>query len=193
VTDSDGALTALLLQWRGGSRDAGNALMAAAYDNLCRLAGHYLQHERRDHTLQATELVNELYLKLFSSGPVEWQDRAHFFAVAGRQLRRILVDHARARRAGKRGGDAIRLSLTEAHGVSKSIDVDVLDVDEALTRLEALDARAASGVELRFFSGLTETEIVEILGVSVATVRRDWKFARAWLISQLTPTSVDEP
>jgi RNA polymerase sigma factor (TIGR02999 family) len=118
-------------------------------------------------------------------------DRAHFFAVAGRQLRRILVDHARTRGAGKRGGDAIRLSLTEAQGVSTSNDVDVLDVDEALTRLEALDARAASGVELRFFSGLTETEIVEVLGVSIATVRRDWKFARAWLISQLAPSAID--
>ena len=178
-------LTSLLVQWRGGNREAGNQLMAASYDNLSRLAGHYLRHERRDHTLQATELVNELYIKLFSSAPVEWQDRVHFFAVAGRQLRRILVDHARSRRADKRGGDAVRVSLTAAQGVPQAIDLDVLEIDEALTRLEALDARVASGVELRFLAGLSEVEIAEALGVSLATVRRDWRFARAWLLSQL--------
>ena len=186
MTSGDRPLTSLLVEWRGGNREAGNQLMAASYDNLCRLAGHYLRHERSDHTLQATDLVNELYVKLFSSAPVEWQDRVHFFAVAGRQLRRILVDHARARRASKRGGDAVRVSLTAARGVPEAIDLDVLEIDEALTRLEALDARVASGVELRFMAGLGEAEIAEVLGVSPATVRRDWRFARAWLISQLT-------
>jgi len=179
-----GDLTSLLVQWRGGNREAGNQLMSASYDNLCRLAGHYLRHERPEHTLQATELVNELYIKLFSSAPVEWRDRAHFFAVAGRQLRRILVDHARSRRAHKRGGDAVRVSLTAAHGVAQAVDVDVLQIDEALSRLEALDGRVASGVELRFLAGLSEAEIAEVLGVSAATVRRDWRFARAWLLSE---------
>ena len=181
-------MTALLLQWRRGNREAGDELMAAAYDQLRRLAGHYLRKERHEHSLQATELVNELYLKLCSSGPVEWQDRAHFFAVAARQLRRILVDHARARRADKRGGDAVKVSLTAAHGVANAMETDVLDVDAALTRLEALDPRVAAGVELRFFSGLTETELVEVLGISLTTVRRDWTFARAWLAKELTPS-----
>ena len=158
--------------------------MAASYEKLRRLAGHYLRHERPEYTLQATELVNELYIKLFSSAPVEWQDRVHFFAVAGRQLRRILVDHARSRHAGKRGGDAVRVSLTAAHGVAQPVDFDVLAIDEALTRLEALDARVASGVELRVLAGLREAEIAAVLSVSPATVRRDWRFARAWLMSQ---------
>jgi RNA polymerase sigma factor (TIGR02999 family) len=177
-------LTALLIEWRGGNREAGNRLMAAAYDNLCRLAGHYLRRERPEHTLQAAELVNELYIKLFSSAPVEWQDRAHFFAVAGRQLRRILVDHARSRHADKRGGDAARVSLTAAEGIAQAADFDILALDEALRRLDALDARVASGVELRILAGLSEGEIAEVLGVSPATVRRDWRFARAWLVSQ---------
>ena len=159
--------------------------MAASYDNLCRLAGHYLRHERAEYAVQATELVNELYIKLFSSAPVEWQDRVHFFAVAGRQLRRILVDHARSRHADKRGGDAVRVSLTAAQDVAQPGDFDVLEIDEALTRLEALDARVASGVELRVLAGLREAEIAEVLAVSPATVRRDWRFARAWLMSQL--------
>lgn len=184
-SDPDGGdLTSLLVEWRGGNREAGNQLMAAAYDTLCRLAGHYLRHEYSGHTLQATELVNELYIKLFSSAPVEWHDRVHFFAVAGRQLRRILVDHARSRHAGKRGGDALRVSLTAAHGVAQVADFDILEIDEALTRLEALDARVASGVELRLLAGLSEAEIAEVLGVSPATVRRDWRFARAWLMSE---------
>jgi len=182
-------LTTLLQQWRAGSSDAGNELMAAAHDNLRRLAAHYLQGERRDLSVQATDLVSELYVKLFSSGAIAWQDRAHFFAVAGRQLRRILVDHARARGAAKRGGDEVRVSLTQIQGLAQPVALDVLDVDEALRRLETFDARAAAGVELRFFSGLTEEEIAEILGIAPATVRRDWKLARAWLVTQLAPAS----
>ena len=115
-----------------------------------------------------------------------WQDRAHFFALAARQIRRILVDHARERRANKRGGDAVRLSLTAAHGVPSRRSLDVLELDLALSRLQDLDARVASGVELRFFSGLTETEVADVLKVSVTTVRRDWRFARAWLMSELS-------
>ena len=180
-----GELTSLLVEWRGGNSEAGKQLMAAAYDNLCRLAAHYLRHERSGHTLQPTELVNELYIKLFSSAPVDWHDRIHFFAVAGRQLRRMLVDHARSRHAGKRGGNAVQVSLTAARGVAQAADFDILEIDEALTRLEALDPRVASGVELRLLAGLSEAEIAEVLAVSPATVRRDWRFARAWLMSQL--------
>ena len=186
-------LTALLADWRGGSEEAGKQLMTAAYDQLRRMAARYLHHERPDHTLQATELVSELYLKLFSSRAVEWQDRAHFFAVAARQLRRILIDHARARRAGKRGGHNVRVSLTAAAGLVHSADIDVLHIDEALTQLETLDPRAAAGVELRFFAGLTETEIAEVLGISLATLHRDWRFSRAWLMNRLLPGTVSRP
>jgi len=180
-------LTALLRDWRGGNEEAGKQLMTAAYEHLCRLAGHYLRHERSDHTLQATELVSELYVKLFSSEAVNWQDRAHFFAVAARQLRRILIDHARARRAEKRGGDGVKVSLSDIAGPAQSVEIDVLHIDEILRQFEVLDPRAAAGVELRFFAGLKETEIAEVLGISLATLHRDWKFSRAWLISRLMP------
>jgi RNA polymerase sigma factor (TIGR02999 family) len=185
TTEDRTDLTTLLVEWRRGSEAAGRELVAATYENLRRLAAHYLKHERRDHTLQPTDLVSELYLKLFPAAPVDWRDRTHFFAVAGRQLRRLLVDHARSRGAGKRGGRSIKVSLTEAADLTQPVVLGVVEVDDALARLEALDARAASVVELRFFSGLTETEIAEVLGVSGATVRRDWRFARAWLVRQL--------
>jgi RNA polymerase sigma factor (TIGR02999 family) len=179
-------LTALLEGWRAGDRTSGDRLMAAAYDQLRRLAAHCLQGERAAERVDATELVNDLYLKLSSGGAsVAWQDRAHFFALAARQIRRILVDHARARHAGKRGGDAVRLSLTAAHGIASRSPIDVLELDLVLGRLQQLDDRVATGVELRVFSGLSETEVAEVLGVSVTTVRRDWKFARAWLVSEL--------
>jgi RNA polymerase sigma factor (TIGR02999 family) len=180
-------LTELLAGWRGGDREAGNRLIQAAYDHLHRMAAHYLHREHPGHTLEAASLVNELYVRLFSSEPVEWQDRAHFFAVAAQQLRRILVDHARAARAEKRGGNRVRVSLTAAEGLMAPIERDVLELDEALKRLDALDPRAAAGVELRFFAGLSEPEIAEVLGISLATLHRDWKVARAWLISQLVP------
>ena len=180
-------LTALLADWRSGNEEAGKQLMAVAYEHLRHLAAHYLRRERRDHTLQATELVSELYLKLFSSSPVAWRDRVHFFAVAARQLRRFLVDHARANLADKRGGHCLKLPLTEAEGLTYPVDIDLLDIDESLKQLERLDPRAAAGVELRFFAGLTETEIAEALGVSLTTLHRDWKFSRAWLLSRLLP------
>lgn len=182
-------VTALLADWRCGDEEAGKQLMTATYDHLRRLAAHYLHHEGSDHTLQATELVSELYLKLFSSKPVEWQDRAHFFAVAARQLRRILIDHARARRAEKRGGNGVKVSLTVVAELAQPVEIDVLQLDETLRQLEGLDPRAAAGVELRFFAGLKETEIAEVLGISLATLHRDWKFSRAWLISRLVPSS----
>jgi RNA polymerase sigma factor (TIGR02999 family) len=187
MPDNPRDLTDLLAHWRSGDREAGNQLMEAAYQHLHRLASHYLHREHAGHTLEANSLVNELYLRLFSSEPIEWKDRAHFFAVTAQLLRRILVDHARAARAEKRGGSRVRVSLTVADGVMAPMDRDVLELDDALKRLEALDPRAAAGVELRFFAGLKEAEIAEVLGISLATLHRDWRMARAWLISQLLP------
>lgn len=183
-----------LAAWRNGDHKAGQELIATAYQELRRLAAHYLQQERTGHTLQPTALVHELYLKLFGSGPVAWQDRAHFFAIAAQQLRRLLVDHARARAADKRGGDKVRLSLSEIEGWAGARDENFLDLHEALGRLEKLDPRAARVIELRFFAGLQETETAEVLGISLATLKRDWKFARTWLASQLLPSdSPDTP
>lgn len=182
-------LTTLLIDWRDGDQEAGRQLMTTAYDDLRRLASRYLQNERCDHTLEATGLVHELYLKLFSQQPVKWQNRAHFFAVAAQQLRRILIDHARGVVAQKRGGKRVKLSLTEVSALIGDQEHDVLEVDEALQELEQLDPRAAKVVELRFFGGLKEAEVAEVLGISLATLHRDWKSARAWLISRLMPSS----
>jgi RNA polymerase sigma factor (TIGR02999 family) len=140
-----------------------------------------MRDERPGHTLEATALVHEMYLKLFEAEPVQWQNRAHFFAVAAQQLRRILVNHARDRQAGKRGGKRLKLSLSYANGFAQPCEQDLLYLDEALTRLEQVDSRAARVVELRFFAGMTEPEIAEALNVSVATLKRDWAFGRAWL------------
>jgi RNA polymerase sigma factor (TIGR02999 family) len=129
--------------------------------------------------------VNELYLKLFGEEPVDWQNRTHFFAVAAQQIRRLLVDYARAGLAEKRGGNRVKLSLTEVKGLAAPNEQALLDLDAALSRLETLDPRAAHVVELRYFGGATEQETAEAVGVSVATVKRDWEFARTWLISQL--------
>ena len=179
--------TAMLHAWRGGDQAAANQLIEVAYNQMRDLAANYMRHERPDHTLQPTALVHELYGRLFTRATVDWQDRAHFFAVAARQLRRILVNHARDRRAGKRGAGAVRVSLTDINGLTHPLQEDVLAVDEALGRLEQLDARAAHVVELRFFGGLDEKEAAAVLGISVATLKRDWDFARAWLLAQLEP------
>ena len=180
-----GTFTRWLVEWRNGSQEAADRLFAAAYQELSRLAAWHLRKERPDHTLQPTALVNELYIKLFAGEPVDWQNRAHFFAVAAQQMRRILVDHARARVAEKRGGGAVSLSLRDAEGLTAPPQEDLIELDQALRRLEELDQRSARVVELRFFGGLTEKEAAEVLDISVATLKRDWDFARAWLISQL--------
>ncbi len=176
---------ALLAEWRTGDQEAGKQLFAVAYQELRRMAAWQMQRERPGHTLQPTALVNELYLKLFGMEPVAWQNRAHFFAVAARQIRRLLIDHARAHNARKREGGPAKLSLTEAGELAAPQAHDLIEIDEALTRLQILDARAASVVELRFFGGLTETESAEALGISLATLKRDLDFARAWLSNQL--------
>jgi RNA polymerase sigma factor (TIGR02999 family) len=183
---SDSApLTEVLLGWRQGDRQAADRLLPLLYDELHGLAARYMRQERPDHTLQATALVNELYIRLSASTGIDWQNRAHFFAVAAQQLRRILVNHARDRQAEKRGGKRVRLSLTEVNGLAQPAEEDLLELDEALTRLQQIDSRAAQVVELRFFAGLQENEAAEVLGVSVPTVKRDWQFARAWLIRHM--------
>jgi RNA polymerase sigma factor (TIGR02999 family) len=180
------SLTVLLNAWSEGDQAAGNEIITIVYNELRRLAAHYLQTERPDHTLQPTALVHELYCKLIVTEPISWRGRGHFMAVAARQLRHLIIDYARTERAQKRGGGQPKLSLDEAPEVSMvPVDDRVLDLDEALKRFEALDARAAQVVELRYFGGLTESEIGKTLDISVATVKRDWDFARAWLLKEM--------
>jgi RNA polymerase sigma-70 factor (ECF subfamily) len=177
-------LTTLLTRWREGDREAGNQFVAAVYPDLRRLAAHYLRDERLGQTLQPTALVHELYLRLFSGEPLSLQDRAHFFAVAAQQLRRLIIDHSRMRGADKRGGAQVRVPLSVANAVAAS-DEDLLALDEELVELEKLDSRSATVVELRFFGGLREDEIATALAISVATFKRVWEFARSWLLKRL--------
>jgi RNA polymerase sigma factor (TIGR02999 family) len=188
ISDDSDQMTTLLMDWRNGNKEAGDRLMAKAYQQLKRISAHHMQRERRDHTLQGTALVHELYLRLFGGATVDWKDRAHFVAVASQQLRRILVDHARGVHAEKRGGDRIKISLTQANGwAADQQEEDLVDVDEALRELEELDPRVGKVVELRFFGGLTAPEAAEVLGISLTTLKRDWEFARTWLKSRLMP------
>lgn len=179
------AVTVLLDRWRLGDREASNQLMELVYGELHRIAAREMRREHGEHTLQTTAVVHEAYLRICRSEPIDWKDRAHFYAVAAQQLRRVLVDHARRVNSGKRGGGVLKLSLWESDSPGIGIDERVLIVNEALTRLETLDPRAAKVVELRYFGGLTEAEAAEALHVSVATLKRDWEFARTWLAGQL--------
>jgi RNA polymerase sigma factor (TIGR02999 family) len=178
-------ITTLLSEWRKGSSQARERLVASVYDELRRLAEHYLATERSGHTLQATALVNELYLRLAGGQDLHFENRGHFFAVAAQQMRRLLVDYARSRQAEKRGGDRMKVSLEQAGELGFAEDHDIIAIHEALEELDKLDSRAAKVVELRFFGGLTESEAAAALAISVATLKRDWEFARAWLVSQL--------
>lgn len=178
--------TALLTEYRNGDQEAGKQLAVVVYQELRRLAQYYLQTERPDHTLQATALVHEAYVRLFSDGECAWRDRAHFFNVAAQQMRRLLVDHARAAQADKRYGGKLKVSLEALTRVAEERDEDLIALDEALSRLEALYPRASRIVELRFFGGLTEKEASEVLEISTATLKRDWDFAKAWLYRQLS-------
>jgi RNA polymerase sigma factor (TIGR02999 family) len=178
-------ITGLLARLRAGDRSVEGELLDRVYPELRRLAQYHLRGERRGITLQATALVNEAYLRIFRGEPVAWQDRAHFIALVTRKMRQILVDHARAAGAGKRGAGWIRLTLDEAAGAAREGGEDVLDIDRALSRLEELDPQAAALVELRFFGGLSERETAEALGIPRSSVRRTWEFARAWLFREL--------
>jgi RNA polymerase sigma factor (TIGR02999 family) len=175
----------LLLAWNRGEDAALEALLPLVYDELRRLAGHYMRRERDGHTLQATALVNEAYLRLIEVRKVHWQNRAHFFAMAARVMRRILVDAARARGYRKRGGGARALSLDEALIVPVEPDQDLVALDDALTALAEIDARKSQVVEMRFFGGLNIDETAEALHVSRDTVKRDWKMAKLWLLREL--------
>lgn len=178
--------TALLTEYRKGDQEAGKQLAVVVYQELRRLAQYYLQRERPDHTLQATALVHEAYVRLFSDGDCAWRDRAHFFNVAARQMRRLLVDHARAAQADKRYGGKLRVSLEVLTGVEEQRDEDLMALDQALGKLEALYPRASQVVELRFFGGLTVEETARVLEISTATLKRDWDFAKAWLYRQMS-------
>src|SRR5215813_6878896 len=178
-------VSALLADWSNGSEAARDELIPLVYDELRRLAGHHMALERSGHSLQATALVNEAYLRLINQRQVRWQGRAHFFALASRMMRRILVDYARSRHYAKRGGAARRVSLEEAMVVSEGKASDVVALDDALTRLSAIDIRKSRVVELRYFGGLTMEEIAEVLEISEITVRRDWSTAKAWLYREI--------
>lgn len=179
-------ITLLLERARRGDRRVADELMPLIYDELRRLAQHHLSHEGAGHTLQATALVNETYLRLVGSD-CSWQDRAHFFAVAATTIRRILVQHARRKNSVKRGGDRLRVDLDPADLQRQSDDIDdrVLAVDEALNRLAEMDPDKARLVELRFFAGLTVEEAAEAMGISPRTAAREWQVARAWLSREL--------
>jgi RNA polymerase sigma factor (TIGR02999 family) len=179
-------VTQLLHQWSNGNRLALDNLTPVVYDELRRLAGIYLSRERSDHTLQATALVHEAYMKLVDQKNVRWQNRAHFFGIAAQMIRRILVDHARGVRAAKRGGGAMALSLDEALGVSEKRDLEIEALDDALEALARIDPQQARVVELRFFTGLSIEETAEVLGISDSTVKRDWVSAKAWLFRELS-------
>ncbi len=177
-------VTALLHRWKDGDPDAVNALMPIVYDELRRLARRYMAAERPDHTLQHTALVHEAYVQLVQM-QVGWNDRAHFFAIAARAMRRILVDHARARKCDKRGGEYARADLEDAAQVAAADRIDLVDLEAALQRLAGIDARKSEMIEMRYFGGLTQNELAEVLGVSVATVARDLAWATEWLNSEL--------
>jgi len=180
-------VTQLLVDWSNGDESALDKLMPVVYDELRRLASNYLRRERAGHTLQPTALVNEAYLRLVDQRQARWQNRAQFFGVAAQLMRRILVDHARVRQAQKRGGsDQQQLSLSHADQVAQKPDVDLLALHEALNQLAEIDEQQARIVELRFFGGLTIEETAEVIGISHATVERDWTMARAWLRRELS-------
>jgi RNA polymerase sigma factor (TIGR02999 family) len=181
------AITQMLREWGDGKPEALDDLLPLVYDELHRQAARFLRKERAGHTLQTTALINEAYLKLIGRKDVNWQSRTHFFAVAAQAMRRILVDHARAKYSDKRGGSKIKLTLDEAIGLAASErSIDLMALDEALTRLSKFDPQQARVVELRYFSGLSLEETAEALHISRATVARDWEAARAWLYRELT-------
>jgi RNA polymerase sigma factor (TIGR02999 family) len=177
----------MLREWSEGKREALDQLLPLVYDELHRQASYYLRRERRDHTLQATALINEAYLKLIDQRDAKWQSRAHFFAISAQIMRRILVDYARAVQSEKRGGDAEKIPLEEITllATDEEDSLEIIALDTALEQLAAMDQQQARVVELRYFSGLSLEETAEVLGVSRTTVARDWSMAKAWLYRQL--------
>src|SRR5881392_3319356 len=178
-------VTQLLANWSHGDHAALEKLIPLVYEELRRLSHHYMKGQRSDHTLQTTALVNEAYLRLADQSKPNFTNRSHFFAVAAKAMRQILVDYAKAQQSQKRGAGASKVELNEAALISPEQTSAILDVDEALEKLATLDSRKAHVVELRYFGGLNQDEIAEVLKISTVTVRRDWVFARAWLYTEL--------
>jgi RNA polymerase sigma factor (TIGR02999 family) len=178
-------LTGLLVEWRQGDQAALDKLTPLIYDELRRIAHRYVQRERNGHTLETTALVNEAYLRLAGQKKIEWQNRAHFFAVTARVMRHILIDHARRRHYAKHGGDIRQVSLAEAETMSQERAGELVALDEALDELAQFDPRKSRVVELRYFGGLGLEETAEVLEISVMTVRRDWRAAKAWLFRRM--------
>lgn len=183
-------VTQRLLDWSKGDRSALDDLLPLVYGELRRLANHHLRRERPGHTLQPTALVHEAYMRLINQAEVNWQNRAHFFGVAANLMRQILIQHARAVQAAKRGGDAHKLSLEELPGISDGLagkpDLDLIALDDALNQLAAIAPQQGRVVELRYFGGLSIDETAEVLGISPATVKREWTMAKAWLHRELS-------
>jgi RNA polymerase sigma factor (TIGR02999 family) len=180
-------ITGILNDWSKGNQEAFDALLPLIYDELHRQAERFLRRERAGHTLQTTALINETYLKLIDQREVNWQNRAHFFGIAAQAMRRILVDYAKARHREKRGGADENLPLEAATlAVSGEREIDLEELDEALTRLATMDKRQAGVVELRYFGGLSIEETAEVLRISPATVKSDWKLAKAWLYQEVS-------
>jgi RNA polymerase sigma factor (TIGR02999 family) len=186
VTQGAQNITELLVGYGRGDKEALDQLMPIVYDELRRQAARYLRRERPGNTLQTTALIHEAYVRLVDQRNVQWQNRAHFFGIAAQLMRRILVDHARAKKRVKRGGSDVRVSLGDATVAVKGQDLDVVALDEALQRLAQIDEQQSRVVELRFFSGLTVEETAEVMHISTATVKRDWSMAKAWLHRELS-------
>lgn len=185
MTDHLSQITGLLVDWSNGDQTALDKLLPLVEQELHRLAHRYMRRENRDHTLQTTALVNEAYLKLIDQNKTRWQNRAHFFAIAARIMRRILLNYARDQHREKRGGKAVQISLSEVSVASFGLPDELIALDEALKRLSLEDERKGRVVELRYFGGLENDEIAEVLGVSSITVMRDWRFAKAWLLREM--------
>ena len=184
-TTSTSLITQRLVAWSNGDQEALDGLMQLVYNELRRLANHYLRSERPDHTLQPTALVHEAYLRLTGQNQVHWQNRAHFFGVAAQMMRRVLVDHARANCRAKRGGAAYKVSFDESLNLYQREDEQIVELDEALSRLMLVDSRKSEVVELRYFGGMSVEETAEVLGISCNTVMRDWNMAKAWPYREL--------
>jgi RNA polymerase sigma factor (TIGR02999 family) len=185
---SKGNVTRILRNWSQGDHAALEQLLPLVYDELRRLAGHYLRRERPGHTLQATALVNEAFLQLIAQEQMDWRNRAHFFGAAANLMRQILIQHARAKHAEKRGGEREKLYLDEVQNLTQRQDWDLVALDDALNDLAAVSPQQSRVVELRFFGGLSIEETAEVLGVSPATVKREWNVAKAWLHREISRT-----
>jgi RNA polymerase sigma factor (TIGR02999 family) len=189
MPEQSGEVTHLLRAWGCGDLQARDDLVPLVYRELRRRAGAYLRQERKDHTLQPTALVHEAYVRLIGQDRVEWQNRAHFFGIASQMMRRILVDHARVLQAAKRPNPALRVPLNEHLAAPAPRECEVLALDAALSHLARMDPRQGQIVELRYFGGLSEDEVADVLAVSRSTVTREWKIARAWLFRHLTASA----